>query len=141
MMTPPVFVDTSAFYALTNPGDADHEAAMGILAEFDSQLAGLRTTSFVMAETYGLVLQRVGAWKARAFLASLRRSRTEVVSVSDADLLRAEAILYHYDDQDFSYVDAVSFAIIERLRIRRAFAFDQHFVVFKPRHGALAVNR
>ena len=38
-----------------------------------------------------------------------------------------EEILRKYSDQDFSYTDAVSFAIMRRQRIRKAFCFDKHF--------------
>jgi len=32
-----------------------------------------------------------------------------------------------YTDKTFSYVDCSSFAVMERLRITAAFAFDPHF--------------
>jgi len=41
----------------------------------------------------------------------------------------AERILRHYPDQDFSFVDAVSFAAMKRERIEEAFAFDRHFLI------------
>ena len=37
-------------------------------------------------------------------------------------------ILRQYADQDFSYVDAVSFALMHHRGLTDAFAFDQHFV-------------
>ena len=40
----------------------------------------------------------------------------------------AENILVKYQDQDFSYTDAVSFAVMRRDGIDRAFSFDRHFV-------------
>jgi predicted nucleic acid-binding protein len=40
----------------------------------------------------------------------------------------AEGILVRYVDQDFSYADAVSFVIMKRQKIRKAFSFDKHFV-------------
>ena len=40
----------------------------------------------------------------------------------------AEGILAKYSDQDFSYTDAVSFVIMKRQKIRKAFCFDKHFV-------------
>ena len=47
--------------------------------------------------------------------------------VEEADKRRARAIIEHYQDKEFSYGDAVSFAIMERLDIREALAFDDHF--------------
>ena len=41
----------------------------------------------------------------------------------------AERILSKYSDQDFSYADAVSFALMKRLKIKNAFSFDKHFVI------------
>jgi predicted nucleic acid-binding protein len=40
---------------------------------------------------------------------------------------KAEKILEKYQYQDFSYTDAVSFAVMRKLKIGRAFAFDSHF--------------
>jgi predicted nucleic acid-binding protein len=48
-------------------------------------------------------------------------------SVAHADEIRAREIIQTYQDRSFSYTDATSFAVMERLGIRRAFAFDKHF--------------
>ena len=40
---------------------------------------------------------------------------------------QAEKILEKYQDQDFSYTDAVSFAVMRELKIGKAFAFYSHF--------------
>jgi predicted nucleic acid-binding protein len=37
-------------------------------------------------------------------------------------------ILRQYQDQDFSYTDAVSFAVMKQYGTVEAFAFDQHFI-------------
>jgi predicted nucleic acid-binding protein len=48
---------------------------------------------------------------------------------SDARLeSNAEEILEKYVDQDFSFVDAVSFAVMMEQGIKEAFTFDNHFV-------------
>lgn len=39
-------------------------------------------------------------------------------------------IICSYEDKTFSYTDATTFAVADRLGIRRAFAFDKHFVQF-----------
>lgn len=68
----------------------------------------------------------MGAREARAFLRT-GLEEIAVEPVSDADLKRAEMILYQYEDKDYSYCDAISFAVMERLHLRLAFAFDGHF--------------
>jgi len=40
---------------------------------------------------------------------------------------RAEDILASYAEQDFSYTDAVSFAVMQARGIQQAFTFDRRF--------------
>jgi predicted nucleic acid-binding protein len=60
-----------------------------------------------------------------------------VVGVTALDLQRGREIALEWPDQSFSIVDCTSFAIIERLGIERALAFDVHFRVIRlgPRRG------
>jgi len=48
---------------------------------------------------------------------------------SNADLERAAITewLERYDDQDFSFADAVSFAVMAERRIQGALTLDRHF--------------
>lgn len=45
-------------------------------------------------------------------------------------VLRGWAIFDSFHDKDWSFTDCVSRAVIERLKIAEAFAFDQHFRQF-----------
>ncbi len=47
-----------------------------------------------------------------------------------ADLERAWAIAETFPDQEFSIVDRTSFAVMQRLAVYRAAAFDADFAVF-----------
>jgi hypothetical protein len=65
---------------------------------------------------------------AMRFLQSLQASPRLEQVLSDWALERdAEAILRRYTDQDFSYVDAVSFAVMRAQNITDVFGFDGHF--------------
>ena len=48
---------------------------------------------------------------------------------SDEDHARARELFLRYDDQSVDMTDALSFSIMERLRIREAFSFDDDFAV------------
>ena len=62
------------------------------------------------------------------FLAKVQKLPRLIKIYSDPVMeAQAEAILRQFADQDFSYVDAVSFAVMQQREISEAFAFDHHF--------------
>jgi Predicted nucleic acid-binding protein, contains PIN domain len=128
-------VDTSAHYALVDENDSHHEEAVKFAEELSRQRVIWVVTNFIVAETYGLMLLRLGRHIAFNFLECLLRSvedeTTHLVRITEADEERAWEILETYADQDFSYVDATTFAVMERLNLDRAFAFDKHFETFR----------
>lgn len=87
----------------------------------------LATSNFVVAETHALILTRLGRQLATAWL---RNVPAVIVRVSREDEQAAFRIILGYRDKAFSYCDAVSFSVIARLHIRRAMAFDRHFLQF-----------
>lgn len=90
----------------------------------------LFTTNVLIIESHARILSAIGADHARRFLASFEESRINIVRMRPSDERRAREILFQYTDRDFSLADAISFAVMERLGISLAFAFDQHFVQF-----------
>jgi uncharacterized protein len=122
------FVDTSAYFALTNDHDASHQVARSLLRRLADHQTHLFTTNDVIAETHALLLNRLNRSVARAFLQQLyEHSATTIVRVSVRDEQRARQIIATYMDKDFTFTDATSFAVMERLRIRHAFTFDDDF--------------
>ena len=83
-------------------------------------------TTIGISEIYTLMLRKIGRDKAIEYVEKLR-STAEIERVSEEDENKAWQIILRYQDKDFSYVDATSFAVMERLGIRDAFAFDGHF--------------
>jgi predicted nucleic acid-binding protein len=81
-------------------------------------------------EAHALILSHGGIGAGQAFLRSTEASNTTVIRVRAGDEERARGIIYQYDDKDFSLVDAVSFAVMQRLGITRAVTFDRHFAQY-----------
>ncbi len=121
-----VFVDTSAFLALANRADRHHGAAV---AAFEAAVGrdDLTSSDHVVVETWYLLRAQLGRVAAMAFWDGLDRGIITVVDATAADFQRARKIAHEWADQAFSIVDCTSFALIERLDIRRAFSFDKHF--------------
>ncbi len=120
-------VDTGAVYALFNSLDQNHRAAKQKIAILHRTRSEPLLTNFIVAESHALLLNRLGHQRARSWL--LRNAwRIEPVLPGDED--RALEIIATRDDKGYSYTDATSFAVMERLGIRRAFAFDRHFIQY-----------
>jgi uncharacterized protein len=118
-----IFVDTSAIYALLDRSDRNHRASATILEGLTVRRAQPLVTNFVVAETHGLLVARLGPAVARRWLFG-NVWTVERVTAEDED--RARGILRDCEDKRFSYTDATSFAVMERLRLAEAFAFDRH---------------
>jgi len=124
-----LFVDTGAWFALADKSDQYHIKAVKIYPELLSSYNNLKTTNLVIAETYTLIRRALGHQAAITFLENIAAS-PRVIKVYSDNILeeKAEKMLRKYQDQNFSYTDAVSFAVMKQYVIQKAFSFDQHFV-------------
>lgn len=119
------FVDSGAWFALKDTKDPHHDIAIQFLA---SSTGRLLTTNFVIDETITLTLVRLGYWPARELGEQLwGGQQARIIYVTKADQRAAWEIFKKYDDKEFSFTDCTSFVVMERLGLRRAFAFDEHF--------------
>lgn len=120
-----MFVDTSGWYALADERDPNHEDALAWAA---GARPPLLTTNWVVGETLNLTRSRLGHRVAVALGTELwTRPGLRVVRVSQKDEQEAWRLFQRYADKDFSFTDCTSFAVMRRLRITRALAFDRHF--------------
>ena len=123
-----VFVDTSAFVALRNRAEREHEAARTALSRLVQERAQLCTSNHVFAETYTALLVRVGRSEAIEWGRRFRAGwAIELLRVDEPAEEDAWALLESHADKRWSYVDATSFALMERENVQTAFAFDHHF--------------
>lgn len=122
-----LFVDTSVWYAAADSSDAGNARAREILSE----AARLVTTDHVLVESWVLLRHRIHRAAAEAFWDGLRSGVARIEPVGGPDLEVAWTIGRAFPDQDFSLVDRTSFAVMERLRVHRAAAFDNDFAIYR----------
>lgn len=137
-----LFVDSAAFIALADEGDSLHDRARRFASSLTASTQ-LFTSDLVVAESFSNLQYHLGGEPARTFLRAILsgESGTELIAATRDDLLAAQRILEKYHDQKFSLVDAVSFALMERLRIGTAFTFDRHFTVYRSGKAFKALPR
>ena len=141
-----VFVDTSAFIALAAKKDKYHEDAARMYSELLDSHTNLVTTNHVVDEVCNRLLwdSTLGHKASRKFGDMVRDISTpfvldetnrrlpvfaDLVLVYPVHKIEGSAwdIFCKYDTAGFSYTDCVSFAVMQKLGIKKAFAFDHHF--------------
>lgn len=123
-----IFVDSGAFIALWVAQDGKHETATKALALLKEEGARLCTSNFVLDEAVTFVGRRAGAAFAAQKGRNILDSKVMTVLRPDAEDERlALDLIVKYADQGVGFTDAVSFAVMRRHRLKRAFTFDRHF--------------
>jgi predicted nucleic acid-binding protein len=125
-----LFVDTSAWYVLALSSAPQHRSVSDALRDRIQRRVRIVTTNLIVAETHALLLRRTSRKVALAFVRQVRREPNVVVeSSADYEEVAITEWLEKFDDQSFSFTDAVSFAVMSDRGIREALALDHHFAV------------
>ena len=119
-----VLWDSSAILALLDRDDVDHERAKEVAKRIAAERRPSFVTNYVEVEAHALLLRRLGRAIAREWLLS---GGLPIVRVSPQEEEIARAIVARHADKDWNLCDAISFALLERRRVRRMFSFDRHF--------------
>lgn len=124
-----IFVDASAWIAVTDKDNNYYSIAAEIYPTLLAKYRRLVTSNLVVAEAHAALRLELGHQAAMQFFENIRSS-PRILRVHATQQLEdaATEILRRYDDQDFSYADAVSFALMKVRGIKEAFAFDKHFL-------------
>jgi len=119
------FADTSFWFGLQERRDGRHEQAKALVVRGVGRVI---TTNHVVGETWTLLRRRSGHPAAVGFLDRLGALKdVEVVHVDEATEAEAWRWLRGRPEREYSFVDAISFAVMRRRRIREALAFDGDF--------------
>ncbi len=127
-----VFIDTSAYVALTDRSDQFHQAATDKLKLLLTSKLPHVTTNYILAESYTRIRRKLGYPAIVLFGEGIRKIiATRQLEIVYADAALDEAawdILKQYQDQPFSFIDCTSFAWLRQNKEVEVFAFDEHFV-------------
>ncbi|MGB9627548.1 MAG: type II toxin-antitoxin system VapC family toxin [Thermodesulfobacteriota bacterium] len=123
-----IFVDTSAFVAITNRSDQYHLRAQEFLGTLDPSIK-LHTSNYIIDETITRIRMIVGHKPALTFGKRIFSSRLYTIHYI-GEVIEKEAfrIFEKYLDKKLSFTDCTSFALMKKLGIKKAFAFDEDFV-------------
>ena len=126
-----IFIDTWAWYALVNTSDEGHLVAQITNEELLDQEYIFVTTNFVIDETLTLIRYHLGHTIAVQFWQQFQ----ELVADELVDYIHVDAaveqaawqIFEKYDDQNLSFTDCTSFAVMRRHGLTEVFTGDHHF--------------
>jgi hypothetical protein len=125
-----IFIDAGAFIARYSVADEHHRAAVSAWKQLAVSTEPLLTSNLVIAESFTLLARRgsyrLAAEQARLVLASrgLRILRPD----AEADAAALDEF-ERFADQRVSFADCVSFVLMRRHRVKKAFTFDRHFTL------------
>lgn len=121
-----LFVDTSAFVALTDKRDKNHGRARRLLRSLARSRRSLVTSTYVADEVITLVRMRIGHAVALEVGDAILSSKwCRMLDVDESLRQSAWSLFARYDDQEFSFTDCASFAIMNALGLEQAFTFDR----------------
>jgi predicted nucleic acid-binding protein len=130
-----LFVDTSAWLALNDKNDQYHDEAVSKITKVRQQKIQLVTSEYVFDESVTIIRYRISHKAAVVFGDALISSNVaSIEDITDDERLKAWVLFKKYRDKDLSFTDCTSFALMAKLKLQKAFSFDNHFkqVGFEP---------
>jgi hypothetical protein len=124
-------IDTSALLALARTRDQYHGRAIEIAERYLASGGRYLGTTLILGELHAHLLHLRGPADARDEVRRLLQDPIHDWIEVDDELLpdALDHWLEKFGDQGFTLADAVSFEVMKREVVTRAFAFDRHFEV------------
>ena len=127
-----ILLDGSAVLAAADRADLNHDAAVAWFARASEPLL---LGALTLGELDVLLQRELGPAATLAVLRSVIDSTVRLVSPTQADLVRAAALLIEAAEHGPRLADAVLVATAERLGVRRVATFDRRpIAIFRPRY-------
>lgn len=125
-----LFVDTSAWIALEDRDDSNHDQAIQFWGQLRAGRTDFRqifTSNYILDEVMTLLGRRVGKESCAGFWRKMQATKlVRILRVSEEIELKAFDIFLHGPD-DLSFTDGTSFALMREEAIDSCFTFDRHF--------------
>ncbi len=123
-----IFVDTGAWFALFVTKDINHGQAIDWLAKNRIKLL---TTDYIIDELLTLLKARGHTDTAiKIGEQFFVRQQHQIYYLNRDDILESWKVFQQFNDKEWSFTDCTSKVIIEKLSIKSALAFDEHFKQF-----------
>lgn len=127
-----IFVDTSAWIAIEDRRDTNHEKALQFKNKLLTSRIRLITTNYILDETYTLMLMDVGYAKTIEFKYKLDKFIFKNILIvyhitSEIDQIAWGVFEQFNRDKTWSFTDCTSKVVMDKLGISEVFAFDRHF--------------
>ncbi|MGC2289152.1 MAG: type II toxin-antitoxin system VapC family toxin [Thermoplasmata archaeon] len=125
-----IFVDSSAWLAVSDVRDGNHKSALAFNGRLIQGAEGrLLTSDYIMDETLTLLRKRTGADITKRFVSGLEASSSvQVIWVTTAHYRAALELFLGQRQTSWSFTDCTSFAIMHELGVRKVFTFDSDFL-------------
>ena len=122
-----IFVDTGAWFEAEVASAAAPGVVLPLVERHHEELA---TSTGVLVELWSLLAARGQLHRATSACLDIADS-VSVLHPDATDHAHAAQVLRAWPGQDFSYCDALSFAVMERAGISIALSLDHHFRVYR----------
>jgi predicted nucleic acid-binding protein len=119
-----LLLDTGPIKSLCDPQESLYIDAKLILEKIILNRLSLVITNATIYEAYTRILYDLYWRKAIEFLDNLAVSGIQIENVTSQDEIEAVKILKKYKNRKISYIDALNFAVMKRLRLFYAFTWD-----------------
>jgi uncharacterized protein len=122
-----VFIDTSAFYALMDRCDKNHDKAAGLWPSLLIKDQYIATSSYVIVETLALLQNRLGFEAANLWYQDIL-GLAEILWVEESIHNLAYELWLSLGRRKLSFVDCIGFVTMRHFSIKKVFGFDRHFI-------------
>jgi predicted nucleic acid-binding protein len=124
-----IFIDTGAFLGRFIKKDQYHRKAISAWNQLAQESHPCFTSNFVLDESFTLLARRAcysfASERARVIYSS---EVLKILRPEEGDELVALDLFEKFADQQVSFTDCISFVLMQKNGISRAFSFDKHFL-------------